>query len=89
MFGQNTIGSGLTFSKIITGISKGLNIANQMIPLYQQAKPMISNAKKVMSIIKEFKNYDTPKNNINNKNKTNITKKSQTIVNSSNPVFFQ
>ena len=48
MFGTNVIGSGLTLTKVLGGISKGLSIANQVIPLYQQAKPMIQNARKVM-----------------------------------------
>lgn len=55
MYGTNIIGSGLTFGKVLSGISKGLSIANQVIPLYQQAKPMIENARKVMEVVREFK----------------------------------
>lgn len=53
MFG-NSAPSGLSFTKILSGISKTLNVANQVIPLYQQAKPMINNAKTIMSALKDF-----------------------------------
>ena len=44
--------SGLTLSKVIGGVSKTLNVANQIIPLYMQAKPMISNARNAFKIAK-------------------------------------
>ncbi len=89
--------SGLTFSKIITGISKTLGIVNQAIPIYQQAKPMIGNARNLFSIYKEFKS--APANNnvsSNSSNKTsnfktnNFTQKKR-IQNNLNPTptFFQ
>ena len=55
MFGTNVVGSGLSLTKVLGGISKGLSIANQVIPLYQQAKPMIQNARKVMNVLGELK----------------------------------
>ena len=39
MFG-NPYGTGLSFTKILSGISKTLNVANQVIPLYKEAKPI-------------------------------------------------
>ena len=39
--------NGLTFGKIIGGISKTLNIVNQAIPLYKQVRPLISNASRI------------------------------------------
>ena len=53
----------LSFTKIISGISKSLNIVNQIIPLYENAKPMINNARKAFSILKEinFNNIQNPK----------------------------
>lgn len=50
----NTVGitRGLSLSKIIGGINKTLQIANQMIPLYQRAKPMITNARSIFNVIK-------------------------------------
>ncbi len=92
MFGANTIGSSLTLTKVLGGISKGLSIANQVIPLYQQAKPMIQNARKVMSVLGELKKT----NNIpNNEVKTTVEVKAQEkteppkVQPSSTPVFFQ
>ena len=87
MFGTNTVTSSLSLTKILGGISKGLTIANQIIPLYQQTKPIIKNAKQIMNVLKEF-------NNSNNNNKTTIevkTKKKTDNTNQSNslPVFFQ
>lgn len=57
MFG-NPAGSGLSFTKVLSGISKTLNIANQVIPLYREAKPMINNAKTILGVLKDF---NTPK----------------------------
>lgn len=53
----NTVGitRGLSLTKIIGGLSKTLQIANQVIPLYQKAKPMISNARSIMSALKGIK----------------------------------
>lgn len=93
MFGTNVVGSGLSLTKVLGGISRGLSIANQVIPLYQQAKPMIQNAKKVMSVLKEF---NKPSNNINSTNnkttgEVNSKEKTETfkVQSGSTPVFFQ
>lgn len=52
----NTVGltRGLSFTKIIGGISKTLQIANQIIPLYQKTKPIIQNARNVFGVLKEM-----------------------------------
>ena len=61
MFG-NPYGTGLSLTKVITGLSKTLSVANQVIPLYREAKPMINNAKTIFSALKEFgKNNNTNK----------------------------
>ena len=90
MFGTNAVGSTFSLTRVLGGISKGLSIANQVIPLYQQAKPMIQNAKKVMSVLKEFNKSSTPTTN-NNKTTIDIdeTPKKTDIINQSRPVFFQ
>ncbi len=54
MFNSIGITRGLSLTKIIGGISKTLQIANQMIPLYQKAKPMIQNARGIMNLMKDF-----------------------------------
>lgn len=90
MFGNNIPTTGLTFSKVLSGISKSLNIANQVIPLYQQAKPMIKNAKTIMSVLKDFNPQEKNKaNNIIKPKESNneIEIKPQNIKNG--PMFFQ
>ena len=53
MFG-NPYGTGLSFTKVISGISKTLNVANQVIPLYKEAKPMINNARTILGALKDM-----------------------------------
>ena len=91
MFGA--VRSGITLSSVLGGISKGLGILNQAIPLYREIKPMIGSARKVMSVLQELKvNNNT--NNTTSNNKTTIDIEENTnkkIVNhsQSTPVFFQ
>lgn len=92
MFNAPGLTKALTFPKIIGGISKTLQIANQIIPLYQRAKPMIANAKSIIGVMKsmgknvtktiEAKSPSTEnfKSNIN----TNTKKAEQTT----SPTFF-
>ena len=88
--------SGLTLSKVIGGVSKTLNVANQIIPLYMQAKPMISNARNAFKIAKGILSTPSTSNtsqNVNvassNKEKpTTIKEEQPTIVSTNNPVFF-
>mgnify|MGYP001852405138 FL=1 len=95
MFGTNTIGSTFSLTRVLGGISKGLSIANQVIPLYQQAKPMIQNARKVISVLGELNKSNNNSNNTNNNNKTTVevTSKEKTetikVQPSNSPVFFQ
>lgn len=69
--------NGLTFGKVISGISKTLNIVNQAIPLYKQVRPIISNAGSILSIFKEFNRPDTD---------TDIKEKSITLKDTSLPL---
>lgn len=100
MYGTNLVSGGLTLGKVLTTISRGLSIANQIIPIYQQAKPMITNARKIISVMKEMSNTTAnnlktidasskEKNPLQNKN---TTKKESTPIKTSSismPVFFQ
>lgn len=54
MFNPVSVTRGLTFTKIIGGINKTLQIANQIIPIYQKAKPLISNARSVLGVLKDI-----------------------------------
>ncbi len=89
MFGTNVVGSGLSLTKVLGGISKGLSIANQVIPLYQQAKPMIQNARKVMNVLGELKKTNNiSKTTVDVKNVKEKTE-SLKIQSTNSPVFFQ
>ena len=93
MFGA--VRSGITLSSVLGGISKGLGILNQAIPLYREIKPMIGSARKVMSVLQELKvnNNSNNTNNSTSNNKTTIDiEGNKKIVNESSqsaPVFFQ
>jgi hypothetical protein len=79
MFNFPYITRGLSFTKIISGISKSLQIANQLIPLYEKARPAITNAGK---LLKTFKEINTP-------SKTKITKEeNKKTLESTSPTFF-
>ena len=73
----NPVRSGLTLTKVIGGMSKTLNVVNQLIPLYKEAKPMLSNAQNAFKIAKEFMTYSSPK-----------TKNETSLPSSNRPVFF-
>ncbi len=91
MFG--TMRSGITLSSVLGGISKGLGILNQAIPLYKEIKPMIGSARKVMSVLQELKINNTINNPSNNKTtidiEENTNKKIVNYESQSTPVFFQ
>lgn len=57
MFGPN-MNSGLSLTKILGGINKVLGIANNAIPIYKEIKPMASNARKIIQVLREFKQDD-------------------------------
>lgn len=91
MFGTNVVKSSLSLGKILSGISKGLGIVNQAIPIYKEIKPMMSNAKKVLEIAKEFnKSSNTKTMDVTPKKEVTKTVTPSVLTNSSpNPVFFQ
>ena len=87
MFGTNIARSSLSLTKVLSGISKGLGIVNQAIPIYKEIKPMMSNAKKVLEIAKEF---NTKTIDVTPKKEVTKTVTPSVLTNSSpNPVFFQ
>ncbi len=45
----------LSFSSIINGAQKGINTLNQIIPLYNQVKPLVQNGKQMLNIFKNVK----------------------------------
>ena len=88
MFGQN-IGSGLTFGKILSGISKSLNIANQAIPIIKEVKPMFNKTKDMFGIIKAFSSSNNQNQNVKQKNNLKANNNINSSNYSSKPVFFQ
>lgn len=90
MFGA-PINNGLTLTKVIGGLSKTLSIANQVIPLYKEAKPMINNARNILSVLKDF-NKGSSNNNIKTSKDTNSNYEKDTYVEEkrvyNNPSFF-
>lgn len=77
--------NGLSLLKIITGLSKTLNIANQLLPLYSQIKPIIQKRNDIFSSIQTFNNKlanPISNNSINN----NLSNKP---INNNGPTFFQ
>ena len=88
MFGNQMVPRAFSFTKILGGISKALNVANQLIPLYNQAKPIISNARNILGVLKEVNSKDV----VDDKNIIESTdyqiKKEDNSSNSNNPTFF-
>lgn len=94
MFGA-PINSGLSLTKVLGGISKTLAIANQVIPLYKEAKPMINNARNIFSVLKDINKGVSNKSSTNktsNNSSNNETKKDTILetrkVKQNNPSFF-
>ena len=89
MFG-NPYGTGLSFTKILSGISKTLNVANQVIPLYKEAKPMINNAKTILGVLKELNPSNSKTEKKSNYTSTKEKKDTAIIktVPNNNPKFF-
>lgn len=85
------ISSGITIAKVLSGVNKSLNIAREIIPIYQTISPMIGNARKAFSLLKEMNipsiSKSTPSNNLNSNKKTTNVISSNSSVN--HPSFFQ
>lgn len=77
--------SKLSFTKILNGTSKTLNVINQAIPIVKQISPIINNAKTMFKVINEFKKNDD-ENIISN---TDIKKTDERKeINTNLPTFF-
>lgn len=74
--------------KIVGGLSRTLNIANQMIPLYKQVKPLIQNSSKVLSNLKNFANTTIKNNTIQAPSSPTKTEYQIPQKTYNNPTFF-
>ena len=81
-------GRTLTLTTMIGRINRTLNFANQVIPLYVKAKPMIKNAKDAFKVAKVFMEKPKKNNEVKNKVIDTPTKKVETINSTNKPVFF-
>lgn len=86
----------LSFTKVLSGLSKTLTVANQVIPLYKQAKPLLNNLNSVKTILSSFtqSNNSTENNSkISKKNAITFNTKSAETSNEINipnlPTFFR
>ena len=71
-------GGNISFSSILSGTQKTLNIVNQGIPIIKQASPIFKNAKTMFKVMNEFKKVETPE----------VVNKEKIISNTNNPTFF-
>jgi len=96
MFGNKVTGipgkSGFNLGGILNGLSRGLNVANRAIPLYQQAQPMFKNARNAFTMVKTFMNSDNKEkvNKVNTNSKTETSNIKNTVNESigNGPKFF-
>lgn len=88
MFTNPMMPKTFSFTKILGGISKTLNVANQLIPLYNQAKPIISNARNILGVLKEFNTKDLAESKNTIEAKDYEIKKEDNSSNINAPTFF-
>ena len=87
--GINNLLSGLSLTKVLGGINKGLNFASQAIPLYKQIKPILSNSKSLINMLDIINTKDDSSNNDNNEINNVKTNENKKTSNDTLPVFFQ
>ena len=83
---SNVISSGITLAKVLSGLSKSINIAKEVIPLYESVKPMIRGAKNLPKILNTL-NKSSKENETNKKYSTIKTTIESSLIN--NPTFFK
>lgn len=92
LFGSLTK-KGFSWSNLISGTQKTLNIINQAIPVIKQVSPVVKNAKTMFKVMNEFKRIDTPiinneNNNLKNNDIDNEIDTNTVITNDNTPTFF-
>ena len=85
---SNIVGTGLTLAKVISGLSKTVNIVKEVIPIYENVKPMLGNTKKIFKYFQNGNNLVLKNsNNIINKKIKKTTRTTSNLIN--NPTFFK
>lgn len=82
---SNVVSTGLTLTKILSGLSKTISIANEAIPLYENVKPLLVSSKKIMKYFQNNKVKTVKRKENTSVKKTTITNYSST----NNPTFFK
>lgn len=88
MFGPGIPTKSFSLVKVLGGLSKTLNVANQLIPLYNQAKPMISNARSILDVLKNTNSKSTTNKIIDTTDYEIKKEESINPSNFNNPTFF-
>lgn len=81
--------NGFSMLSVLNGISKTLNIANQMIPLYKQIKPIVANSSRIFSNFKSLGSNMNINNGVKDKINGNSMESVKTSYNVNSPTFFQ
>jgi len=90
MFSSNIPTSSFSFSGIISGLSKALNTADRVIPLYQKAQPLFKNIRSAFDVIKTISITDKKEENTTKPAESNQKLQTNSISNNKNtPNFFQ
>ena len=71
-------GSKMTLSGILSGAQKTIGTVNQIVPLYNQVKPMFQNSKILLNVAKGLKGDNSSRGNFKNKRRNY---NSQNVVN--------
>ena len=77
-----------SFSNLLNGASKTLNVINQAIPVVTQLKPIINNAKTMFRVAKAMNSSDSIKANDNTTTKKEVVKEENISTNNNGPTFF-
>ena len=85
--GINSILKGINLSSILGGLNKGLNFAQQAIPLYKKIKPILSNSKNIINMLDIINTPDIKKDNNKEINEID-NKKISNDINDTLPIFF-
>jgi len=64
-------GSKMTLSGILNGAQKTIGTVNQIVPIYNQIKPMFQNSKVLLSVAKSLKGNNNSKYSFRNKRNRN------------------
>ena len=85
---SNVISSGITLAKVLSGLSKTINIAKEVIPLYESVKPMIGSSKNLPKILNYLnRGYKVSESTKEVNSSTIKTTIESSLIN--NPTFFK